>query len=471
MYQASHIIVQQVDQGDPEKSHLQNALCSQIDEPTADRLFVGEYILLQGWCFFENGPLDGMEARWQELELPSHHEFGIERPDVAQAFQNERRTSSGFRFHVFTYCVPAAEFTVSIFVCSEDGAMRKIGAIRLHRREIRRRKRLNLNIPSLSPLAVTAGGRSGTTLLMRYFDAHPQIVVHREYPFERSILDFTLRRFHDLTLPATYRSGNCFTSEIMTHIYRHAPQAYPEQYDFKSEEGRWMTAVQAETAEYSQFCSTDYYRKLAVAQKKRARAFAEKLVEFRHHCLDFLRVFERGQLVILLRDPRDRFLSQQCFDRKRGSDGGWYLGTDGTLGGFLRKLKEEFWLSAEIVRRFSRRVIAIRYEDLVSQPHFLLKTLFERFSLMSGRPVLERVITQVESGNSSFYGHRTSPDPQSSISRWKTELDPEIALAFSTVLREELEAFGYEVDRVTRPPSDKLLRQIVRYRREPKTRS
>jgi hypothetical protein len=97
------------------------------------RSFAGQYVYVEGWCFFEKETLQRVAAHWLDLELPIAFELGIARPDVAQAFQNEQYTYCGFRIHIFTYSVPDADFTITMFAHLASGSMHSIGKIHLGR--------------------------------------------------------------------------------------------------------------------------------------------------------------------------------------------------------------------------------------------------------------------------------------------------------------------------------------------------
>lgn len=460
----SYVAVEEVDQFEATAEPSgQSHASAYIDAPVKGRTFTGQYVYIEGWCFFEDELLQQISAHWLELELPVSVELGITRPDVSQIFQNEERARSGFRIHVFTYSVPDAEFTVTIFAHSVSGSTQPIGRIHLRQHEYHQRRRFRAKRAELFPIGIAAGGRSGTTLLMRFFNAHPQIVAHAEYPFERSLLNFGIQRFHELTLPAAYSRVHWPSREIVTHENRNAPQAFPERIAADSNEGDWLVNVQAQTAHYMRSCIDDYYMRMASAQCKRARAFAEKLSDFRHQYLDFLNIYQRGRLVVLVRDPRDKFVSQRSFDQKRGFDGGWYIDSDGTLGGFIRKLKQELWMKLELLRRFPSQAIAIRFEDLVMRPATILEDLFRRLSLKSKPAIVRQIIAEVEADDSRFAHHRTAPQPQLSVFRWETDLERDVAGAFSLLLAEELKAFGYEVDQQPTRPSESLLRRSVKY--------
>ena len=85
----------------------------------------------------------------------------------------------------------------------------------------------------------------------------------------------------------------------------------------------------------------------------------------------------------------------------------------------------------QILHRFPKRAIAIRYEDLLMQPHTVLRNLFQKLSLKNDRTILTKIAKEVDRTNPEYVHHMTATQPQESIRRWKTQLDAEVAAAFS----------------------------------------
>lgn len=120
-----------------------------------------------------------------------------------------------------------------------------------------------------------------------------------------------MERFHELSLPAEYGRVQGPVRRVVTCENRYATWVFAERVAADPIEGEWFLNTQPHTAQYVRFCIDDYYRRVARTQRKRVRAFAEKLFYFRYHYLDFLNIYERGRLVVLVRDPRDMFVSQR----------------------------------------------------------------------------------------------------------------------------------------------------------------
>jgi hypothetical protein len=463
MERAFYTLVKDVDQAPSSTEAGQSLIHCHIDAPVSGRSFAGKYILIEGWCFHEKEAVHRISASWLELQLPTTLELGIPRPDVESAYTDQKSSRSGFQLYVYTYSITESEFTISLFAHSVTGIVNPIGKVNVVSREWRPARYFRQSKAKLIPVGIASGGRSGTTLLMRFFHAHPQVVVEGNYPFERDLLARGISSFKKLTLPAAHNGLHPHNKEAIAKPSEDLLQLASQIAFADSEEGKWLLDSQAETARYVEACIDIFYKRLANAQNKSPKAFAEKLSDFKHQYVDFLGIYDRGQMIILMRDPRDKLVSQLAFDRKRERDGGWYLNSDGTLGSFLHQLKEQMWMSIQILHRFPRRSTLIRYEDLLIQPHTVLRSLFQKLSLKNDRATLTKIGKEVQHTNPDYVHHMTAAQPRESICRWKTLLDAEVAAAFSFFLRDELKAFGYEVEMPVAAPSEDVLRREVRY--------
>jgi LPS sulfotransferase NodH len=463
MERALYLSVKDVDQAASLTKAGQSLLHCHIDAPVKGSSFAGKYIFIEGWCFHEKEAVQRISAAWLELQLPLTLELGIARPDVESAYQNQQSLHSGFQLYVYTNSIPESEFSITLFAHSVSGIIHPIGQVNVVSQEWRRRRSFRGSRTELIPIGIASSGRSGTTLLMRFLHAHPQVVVEGNYPFERDLLNRGISSFKKLTLPTTHDNSYAYSKESITKPYINLLQVASRMPRLDSDEGKWLLDAQAETARYVKTCVDLFYKRLAIAQGKRPKAFAEKLLDFNHQYIDFLEMYDNAHIIVLVRDPRDKLVSQLAFDRKRKLDGGWYLGSDGTLGSFLYHMKEQMWMSTQILHRFPKRATEIRYEDLLIQPHAILRSLFERLSLKNDRATLTKIVEEVDRTNPEYVHHMTATQPQESIRRWKTQLDAEVAATFSFFLEDELKAFRYEIETAAKPPTEDVWRRELTY--------
>lgn len=165
--------------------------------------------------------------------------------------------------------------------------------------------------------------------------------------------------------------------------------------------------------------------------------------------LDFLnKLMPRAKFIHILRDGRDVALSTVA---KKGS-----FFSDSTLGyefgdlNFINALKR--WVAweqsaEESLKRIPRRVHALRYEDLVTEPETQLRSLCE-FLKQPFEPEMlqfaqqEHEYPEWEAGSSDV--RKSDAIVTSSVARWKSELSAADAAAIPANLNNYLIERGYE---------------------------
>jgi hypothetical protein len=93
----------------------------------------------------------------------------------------------------------------------------------------------------------------------------------------------------------------------------------------------------------------------------------------------------------------------------------------------------------------------------------VLRNLFQKLSLKNDRTILTKIAKEVDRTNPEYVHHMTATQPQESTCRWKTQLDAEVAAAFSFFFKDELKAFGYEVETAAKPPTEDVWRRELGY--------
>lgn len=150
------------------------------------------------------------------------------------------------------------------------------------------------------------------------------------------------------------------------------------------------------------------------------------------------------RVVVLLRDPRDVFVSFQAFDAKRRREG---------TGRFVGAVPAPGETEAQRIDRFvaheceRMRWIAglpggagfpvFRYEDLVTD-------LSGEARRLEGLLSVSLDPEKVTSDLAMRREHVSAESPQASIGRWRREMEPDLRHRFALELGEELEALGYE---------------------------
>jgi hypothetical protein len=151
------------------------------------------------------------------------------------------------------------------------------------------------------------------------------------------------------------------------------------------------------------------------------------------------------RVLVLLRDPRDTFVSFQAFHEKRARERGGSF--EAALPGpgetaeerttrFIEREGERLRWIAALSR--DERFPVFRYEDLVRDLPGQARRLEDWLSV--------GVDPQAAVADTDWQDlHVSARTPAASIGRWRQEMEPELAKRFNRELGEELEALEYEV--------------------------
>lgn len=170
--------------------------------------------------------------------------------------------------------------------------------------------------------------------------------------------------------------------------------------------------------------------------------FVEKFVP-RQPAIPLLKeIYPGAKEILLVRDFRDMLSSILAFNRKRGYRA---FGRDRVVSDaeYVRKhLRNSAQALLERRRAHAEVVHLIRYEDLIASPESELAAALAYLELDGDANRVRQMIEAA--GRQSAAGHRTTPDPEASIGRWRQDLSPELIEVCAHELGEALAGFGYE---------------------------
>ena len=142
---------------------------------------------------------------------------------------------------------------------------------------------------------------------------------------------------------------------------------------------------------------------------------------------------------MLLRDPRDTWVSINSFNELRGTGA---LGRDRAgsyeehLEHVLRRQRERLsWIAGLLEEG---EVPVVRYEDMVKDLPGVARRLEERLGVKLDPAA-------AASDRQMRFRHVSATSPEASLGRWKEELEPRVAERFARELGSELRAVGLEV--------------------------
>jgi len=285
-------------------------------------------------------------------------------------------------------------------------------------------------VPSGSPTALknpylflVGCPRSGTTLLQRMLDNHPQLAVANDSHF----IPRAIAPFGTGTVPP-------LTAELVERVlrYHRFPRlGIPEPV---------AREASARAGTYGQFVSELYSEHARLHGKELA---GEKTPDY-VRCLPLLHsLFPRARVVHIIRDGRDVALSTLEWAREGIGPGRFALWREQPVA-----VCALWWRwQVETGRRDGERLgpeiyREVRYEDLVARPEETLRSLSEFLELPFARDMV------------SFHAGKTKSDPRLSAKRawlpatpglrnWRTEMPPGNIALFEAIAGDLLCALGY----------------------------
>lgn len=403
-------------------------------------------IQVGGWVVGRESPAVAIELVYENV-LVRQDPICMLRPDVVAKYPEVSGSEKcGFWIATGTLGI-APEFELRIDAVLGDKSRATLGVI--HGRQ----QPLTSSFePKVQPLMITSMGRTGTTWLMRLLGEHPQIVAHRVYPYETRAHRYWMNVLKVLSEPAFYYRRDDVDNLLpqISSIGYH-PNYYYRPMDNPTSDGerslsRWFGQIYVERlAAFCQQCTEAFYQEVARNQGQvNPLYFAEKqILESVHTRWLVKALYPQSREVFLFRDFRDMLCSILAFNAKRGyaAFGRDKVNSDVEfvrmlqLGG-LRLLQE--WKS----RRASAHLL--RYEDLVASPVESLRGILEYLGLDASLSTIKGIIQRTSEETPELRGHRTTPDAETSVGRWRRDLDASLKVVCDEVLGDLQRELGYE---------------------------
>ncbi len=262
----------------------------------------------------------------------------------------------------------------------------------------------------LTPILVTALGRSGTTLLMNRLLESVFIVGGELYPFELRMLSYYATVYNVLTAPGDHQhsthpdalegTGTLVGSNPFFHDSYRTTFLTVDAFDqfFKN-------FVPSHLASLLRKLTNEFYLTLCEDQRKYdALYFAEKSNSLHSWPRDFARyAFGSVKELILLRDPRDLYCSHRH-----------YFKSDQQTA--LDQVRSACEALISLYNRDATDIFFIHYEKMLCKE----RSTYDALSSFLGVPISSEDRTGREMH--LFTEHSTSLSPSASVGRWKFEL-------------------------------------------------
>ncbi len=281
----------------------------------------------------------------------------------------------------------------------------------------------------LTPLLVTALGRSGTTMLMRYLSQHPGIVVADQYPYEIKLISHYADAARILSSDADHERSddpngvlrdramigfNPFNRREL-HQFMRSPEAIDQHFE---------EVVPAAALRTCGSLIMDYYRRVQADRGKPGAVYIAEKAPPRPDIRDGARLLAGAlRQILLVRDPRDILCSAKAF---------WKAEQKSAVQNITRLTR----LAEVLHRDAGPDTLLVRYEDMISDPAATLSRVW-RFLGLPDPPAVTDLKPEL------LARHVTSASPAESIGRWRRELSEDDLTLCRQAFGGFMERFGY----------------------------
>jgi hypothetical protein len=413
---------------------------SAIDRPTAGDERADWALDVRGWAVAEDGPVTAVEGAHEGTVL-WRVPLVVDRPQVAARFPQAGGDTVGFYALPSVLALPPRH-VIELRATIGDRATAPIGSI------VAERAPLTTTFePRRQPILVTTIGRTGSMLLMRLLSSHPDVLSFKPHRFEQRIAGYWIEALLTLADPASYLRGvtpqtsaRPGVEDPMWWLGIDAPTPWPLRDEAVQD---WLggEAVEALAETFQQRIDTVYETIARVTGAAREPFFAEKSTPRISSVATEL--YPNGRELFLVRDFRDMVSSILAFNEQRGVSGFGRAEADSDVD-FVNTLGAQATALANAWKRRRDRAHLVRYEDLVLDPAHVLVDLLDHVGVDSRPETARAMLGQLEEDIPELREHATSDSAQSSIGRWRTDLDAELAEACERAFGPALELFGYE---------------------------
>ncbi len=272
--------------------------------------------------------------------------------------------------------------------------------------------------------------------MMRLLATSPQIAIEDVYPFERRYFAYFWCWAHVLTQEAwDERIWDPTALASLEDVQQQSvvgPPPWLPRPSLGIVQGEGELARRCFDFAWEQFSD----RVRAVAEDSGApapRYTAEKHMNSWRVATEHLPPHE---MVVLLRDPRDTWVSIHSFERGERMGGDDRASEERMLNHVISRQRERLEWIALLEERGD--VPVVRYEDLVLGLGEVADRLAERFEI-------ELDVDAVRADAEIRERHVSASSPEASIGRWRTELPDELATRFARELGDPMRKLGFDV--------------------------
>jgi hypothetical protein len=416
-----------------------------IDNPKVESWSSTYTVVINGWVLGQNIPVTSvLLVNDKKNEVIRRTAVHLQRPDIAKIYPElSEAKNCGFSIVVSVLGMPI-DVKLHLQAILQNQSKVELGCIRLQRYDT-----LHCDYePKLQPLMITSLGRSGSTWLMHVLTEHPNIIIHREYPYETHGAKYWIYSlFKVLSEPTNYLNPNAPNQ----HLSGLNIQWLRGQLTQDNWLNQWFT--HSYTKQIVTFCqqSTDaFYTQVAnrqgqmmTQQEQKLTYFAEKFGPWQSTAELCYELYPKTREIILVRDFRDMLCSMQIFSEQRGVKDFGLTATTTDLQA-INQIKHSVKRLLYYWQKRAEQAHLVHYEDLVLHPNETFQKILDYLNLELNSSTVKKMLKSSSKDTPEMKEHRTSNNPKKSIGRWQHDLNDSLKALCEEHLADELQAFGYE---------------------------
>lgn len=414
---------------------------SGLDLPAAGNSYPGFVLPVAGWCYGKNLDLRRIRIYCGSFVIRAVA-LNLPRPDVARFLLKKEPPPCGFSTHISVLGCPEQAV---LKLEAHDGKGRAFPIAKVELTFSLEDVRDPASSEALNPVLVTGLGRSGTTMLMKWLDASPEILVGRPYPYELRVARYWLQTLHVLSQPALdvqhYHPDNFCRSPRLQPLGNFlGPNPFHYGLAMQQDElnSLWTEQQPAHTLSFVRERIQDAYHALA-SDKPKARYFAEK------HPPDFMAQAQRtvspgAREIFIVRDFRDTLASILAFNAKRGAQSFGMDRFDSTVAFIQAYARTTVRDLTDSWQARKDQSLLITYENAVRYPDRERARIAEYLGVDMVAPAEP---DSEQNPSLAMAEHRTTSSAEASIGRWESSLKAKEKKACERALGDALTAFGY----------------------------
>ncbi len=288
----------------------------------------------------------------------------------------------------------------------------------------------------LRPILVDYFTRDGSTLMMQLLASSPQIAVEDVYPYERKYFAYFWRWAQILDRvdwpEGEWGAGSLGSLDQLRNATLIGPPPWQPRPLIDPLPGQPELSRRCFELAWGEFSRRATERCAGGGAPGAVRYAAEKHL---NTWLVPLEQLPEHELIVLLRDPRDSWVSMRSFEDGASFGGEHRASEERLLEHVISRQRERLRWIAGLLARGGGEVI--RYEELI-------RDLDGVAAALSARLAVDLSPAAVLAGGETRARHVSAASPEASIERWRDELSTELANVFAHELGPELRALGFE---------------------------